>query len=340
MKKALITGVLGQDGSYLAEYLLSLGYEVWGTVRRDLAYNRITSNWIDGVIYEYGDLRDQMSLTTVMVKCVPDEVYNLGGQVFVPTSWRFPAETFDINTGGLVRIMRALEDTQCKARVYQASSSEMFGNVLTYKMKDGLVALNENNTMNPVSPYGVSKYAAHRLVDVYRQKGWHISSGILFNHESPRRGAEMVTRKITRQVAKWVSEAPGKHSILKLGNIRSKRDWGFAGDYVKAMHLMLQENNPDDYVVGTGQAHSVEDFLDAAVKSTHMDLFNWGMVTEINDKAFTRENELHTLVADYSKASNILDWEPETSFEELVAMMVKADISKISKAKENVCIVK
>lgn len=337
MKKALITGCLGQDGSYLAEYLLSLGYEVWGTVRRDLAYNRITSNWIKGVIYEYADLRDQMSLTTVIVKCRPDEVYNLGGQVFVPTSWQFPAETLDVNTGGLVRIMRALESVDCKAKVYQASSSEMYGNVLTYKMKAGVVALNEKSEMHPVSPYGVSKYAAHKLVDVYRQKGWHISSGILFNHESPRRGPEMVTRKITRQVADWVTEVGGDFSTLRLGNIESKRDWGFAGDYVKAMHKMLQMPEADDYVIGTGEDHSIKEFIMEALKAAGIDLFNWYAYTEINQNAFTRPNELHTLVADASKANDILDWEPTTSFQELVSMMVKSDIAElINKAEVHV----
>ena len=339
MKKAFITGALGQDGSYLAEYLLSLGYEVWGTVRR-LPYVG-DAHWVKDVIYEYADLRDLMSLTTALVKCRPDEVYNLGGQVFVPTSWQFPAETLDVNTGGLVRIMRALESIDCKAKVYQASSSEMYGNVLTYKMKEGIVALDEKTEMNPVSPYGVSKYAAHKMADVYRQKGWHISSGILFNHESPRRGQEMVTRKITRQVARWVTEHPDKRSTLQLGNIKSKRDWGFAGDYVKAMHAMLQMPLSDDYVIGTGEAHSVEDFIDTAVASTHMDLFDWQEFTTFDNKAFNRPNELHTLVADYSKASNILDWEPETSFEQLVAMMIKADIASLkNKDGENLCIQK
>lgn len=326
MKKALITGALGQDGSYLAELLLSKGYEVWGTVRR-YVIKELDAYWIPGVNYMYADLTDELSLDKVIRKCWPDEIYNLGGQVFVPTSWTYPAETFDVNLGGLARIMNVLEKVQCKAKVYQASSSEMFGNALDeYKMIDGFVALDEGSPMEPCSPYGVSKYAAHRLVDVYRQKGWHISSGILFNHESPRRGPEMVTRKISLHVAKWRKELPDKHSILKLGNIKAKRDWGFAGDYVEAMWLMLQQKDPGDYVIGTGESHSIADFINEACKAAQLDLFNWGMCTDVEQKEFNRANELHTLVANADKARRVLGWSPKTSFEQLVAMMVNSDL--------------
>jgi|ERR1039458_2462170 GDPmannose 4,6-dehydratase len=334
--KALITGCLGQDGSYLAEHLLSLGYEVWGTVRRirpgitpTLFDADDSGNWVAGVDYYYADMTDIVSVDKVIRKCWPDEIYNLAGQVFVPTSWNYPAETFDVNTGGLARIMKVLEETKCKAKVYQASTSEMFGNQLTYLMEKGIVSLNEKSIMHPVSPYGVSKLAAHKLVDVYRQKGMYIVSGILGNHESPRRGEEMVTRKITKHVAKWRRETSGAFGIgcatLKLGNLQSKRDWGFAGDYVKAMHLMLQQEQPDDYVIGTGEAHSVQEFLEAALEAAQLDLFSWPEHVEI-DPAFSRSEELHTLVLDASKAKRILGWKSETTFKQLVTMMVNSDV--------------
>lgn len=328
MKKALITGALGQDGSYLSEYLLSLGYEVWGTIR---AYQdgcmSTFSNYVKGVNYQYADMADEVSLDKVIRKCWPDEIYNLAGQVFVPTSWHYPAETFDVNVGGLGRILSVLERVHCDAKVYQASSSEMFGNIMLANPsnhEECFVALNEHIRMSPISPYGVSKYAAHKLVDVYRQKGRYIVSGILFNHESPRRGPEMVTRKITKHVAQW---RLGSMETLHLGNITSKRDWGFAGDYVKAMHSMLQQSKPDDYVIGTGEAHSIQDFLEAALKSCTLDLFNWRDHVELGSKAFTRLDELHILVADNSKAKEVLDWEPETSFNQLVSMMVTSDVN-------------
>src|SRR5713226_957874 len=250
MKRALITGISGQDGSYLAEYLLELGYQVFGLVRREPR----TVRWLQGICerveFVYGDLRDNTSLEGAFRKAWPDEVYNLAGQVFVPTSWECPAETFDINVGGLARLLQIATRQKPDTRVYQASSSEMYGNV------DGFC--NEQTPFKPTSPYGTSKMAAHGLVQAYRERGVFVVGGILFNHESPRRGPEMVTRKITMAAAEW---AKGDRSKLKLGNLQARRDWGFAGDYVKAMHAMLQQPVPKDYVIGTGESHSVAEFV-------------------------------------------------------------------------------
>ena len=250
MKSAIITGISGQDGSYLAEHLLAQGYQVWGLVRRDPASMR----WLEPVKHRieivYGDLRDEESLRVAFQKAWPDEVYNLAGQVFVPTSWECPAETFDINVGGFLRLLRIIEQTKPNTRIYQASSSETMGNW------DGLC--DEQTPHRPTSPYGISKMAAHRLAEAYRQRGIYAVGGILFNHESPRRGPEMVTRKITRSAAQWLI---GNRAKVQLGNLQARRDWGFAGDYVVGMHLMLQQAHPKDYVLGTGVSHSVSDFL-------------------------------------------------------------------------------
>jgi len=229
MKRALITGISGQDGSYLAEYLLELGYEVFGLIRREPQSVRWLGPILDRIELLSGDLRDLASLEIAFQKAWPDEVYNLGGQVFVPTSWQIPEETFNINVEGLSRLLRIIEQRKTDTRLYQASSSEMFGNVT------GLCS--EQTPLAPTSPYGVSKMAAHRLADVYRARNLFVVGGILFNHESPRRGPEMVTRKITRAAAGW---AKGDRTKLPLGNLKARRDWGFAGDYVRAMHAMLQ----------------------------------------------------------------------------------------------------
>src|SRR5882724_4157705 len=250
MKKALITGISGQDGSYLAEYLLELGYQVYGLVRRDPQTMRWLQPIGERIEFLYADLRDVASLSVAFHKAWPDEVYNLAGQVFVPTSWERPAETVDINAGGLALLLKLVERQKPDTRVYQASSSEMFGNV------DGFC--NEQTALNPTSPYGVSKMAAHRLIEVYRGRGLFVVGGILFNHESPRRGTEMVTRKITRAASGW---AKGHKTKLKLGNLQARRDWGYAGDYVKAMYAMLQQPTPKDYVIGTGESHSVAEFV-------------------------------------------------------------------------------
>lgn len=317
MKKALVTGILGQDGSYIAEYLLSLGYEVHGVARGIVGE---TGNYVRGVVYHVGDMRDELALENIVRKVWPSEIYNLAGQVFVPTSWTNPDLTFDVNTGGLARVLKIVDRLELNARVYQASSSEMYGNI------GG--ALDERAPMVPVSPYGVSKLAAHQLVHVYREKGMFVVAGVLFNHESPRRSEHMVTRKITRAVAAW---ACGDDSVLELGDVKASRDWGFAGDYVKAMHKMLQHSSPDDYVVGTGETHTVLEFLTAAIKAAGLDHDRMMKRVRTNTKVFNRRNELLYLRADPVKARIILKWKPTVGFEELVEMMVKSDIDHIGR---------
>ncbi|HVA01139.1 MAG TPA: GDP-mannose 4,6-dehydratase [Terriglobia bacterium] len=321
MKKALITGISGQDGSYLAEYLLDLGYEVWGLVRREPAALRWLEQIAHRIEFVYGDLRDGESLAVAFQKAWPDEVYNLAAQVFVPTSWECPAETFDINVGGFARLLQIVERQKPDTRVYQASTSEMFGNV-------GAMCT-EQTPFRPMSPYGTSKMAAHRLAEVYRNRGLFVLGGILFNHESPRRGPEMVTRKITRAAARWVL---GDRTKLKLGNLQSRRDWGFAGDYVKAMHSMLQQDTPKDYIVGTGVSHSVEDFLLQVLielrtlcpeEDVPRTIEDWVEV----DPQFLRTGEIHDLRADASAARKELGWQPAVDFSQLVKMMIEADLA-------------
>jgi len=319
MKKALITGISGQDGSYLAEYLLGLGYSVYGLVRRESATMRWLRDVEDRIELLYGDMRDPVSLEVAFAKATPDEVYNLAGQVFVPTSWHLPAETFDINVGGLARLLNIVERLKPDTRVYQASSSEMYGNL------DGL--RNEDTRLSPTSPYGVSKTAAHKLCEVYRARGIFAVGGILFNHESPRRGPEMVTRKITLASADW---AQGKKNKVKLGNMEARRDWGFAGDYVRAMHAMLQQPKPVDYVIATGQSHSVFEFVVEVLRC--LDLTPAGAnlakvveeYAEVDPKLF-RTGEIHDLRGDATLARQKLNWRPEVDFHGLVRMMVESD---------------
>jgi len=319
MKKALITGISGQDGSYLAEYLLGLGYRVYGLVRRESGTMRWLTHIQDKIELLFGDMRDTASLDVAFTKASPDEVYNLAGQVFVPTSWQIPAETFDINVGGLGRLLNIIERQKPDTRLYQASSSEMFGNL------NGL--RNEETALTPTSPYGVSKTAAHRLCEVYRARGIFAVGGILFNHESPRRGPEMVTRKITLAAADW---ARGRKNKLKLGNMQARRDWGFAGDYVRAMHAMLQQEKPNDFVIATGESHSVYDFV---VEVLHcLDLVADGHnladvvneYVEVDPKLF-RTGEIHDLRGDASLARRTLNWKPDVDFKGLVRMMVESD---------------
>jgi GDPmannose 4,6-dehydratase len=323
MKRALITGISGQDGSYLAEYLLSLGYTVFGLGRREPESLRWLVPILDRVELISGDLRDGASLEVAFQKAWPDEIYNLAGQVFVPTSWEIPDETFDINVGGLSRLLRLIEQRKPETRLYQASSSEMFGNV------DGLC--NENTPLAPTSPYGVSKMAAHRLLEVYRARKLFAVGGILFNHESPRRGPEMVTRKITRAAAGW---ATGDRSKLRLGNLASRRDWGFAGDYVRAMHAMLQQPTPSDYVIATGESHSVEEFLSMVLALLH-GLPDPREATRLiadyveTDPRLLRSGEIHDLRGDARHARKDLGWAPSVDFPGLVQMMLAADVAAV-----------
>lgn len=328
MKTVLITGVLGQDGTYLAEHLLGLGYRVFGTCRRgyltsshvaDWALNRA---WNDSLHFLYCDVRDELSIRSAIKKSWPDEIYNLAGQVYVPLSWEMPETTFAVNVGGLATILKVVEQVKRDTKVYQASSSEMFGN------HEGTCT--DETPMYPTSPYGVSKFAAHRLVSLYRSRDIFACAGILFNHESPRRGQEMVTRKIARHVAEW---ANGSKSPLYLGNLSSRRDWGFAGDYVKAMHLMLQHSEPDDYVVGLGESHSVRDFIEAAIAEVGISKDFANEHTKV-DPRFVRTQEIFDMRADNSKVIKTLGWKPTVNFQELVRMMLHSELSRLQKEEE------
>lgn len=321
MKHALITGISGQDGSYLAEYLLDLGYQVFGLIRRQPESLRWLTPILDRLELLSGDLRDMASLEVAFQKAWPDEVYNLGGQVFVPTSWQIPEETFNINVEGLSRLLRIIEQRKADTRLYQASSSEMFGNV------DGLC--NEDTALAPTSPYGVSKMAAHRMMEVYRARNLFVVGGILFNHESPRRGPEMVTRKITRAAAAW---AKGDKTRLPLGNLKARRDWGFAGDYVRAMHAMLQQPAPKDYVIATGESHSVEEFVMTVLAALHgmTDVAEAARLMSDyveTDPRLLRTGEIHDLRGDARRGRRDLAWKPTVDFPGLVRMMLAADMA-------------
>jgi GDPmannose 4,6-dehydratase len=317
MPRALITGVTGQDGSYLAELLLDKGYDVVGMVRRTstINFHRI-AHIQDRLELVPGDLGDQISLIRILEEYRPDEVYNLAAQSFVQTSWNQPVFTGDVTGLGVTRLLDAIRIVDPRMRLYQASSSEMFGKVVE-------VPQSETTPFYPRSPYGVAKVYGHWITINYRESyGMHATSGILFNHESPRRGLEFVTRKISRQVARIKL---GMADELRLGNLDARRDWGFAGDYVQAMWLMLQQDKPDDYVVATGETHSVEQFLDAAFG--HVDL-DWHEYV-VQDERFMRPAEVDLLVGDASKAGRVLGWEPMVSFTQLVEMMVDADLQTL-----------
>jgi GDPmannose 4,6-dehydratase len=326
MKKALITGCLGQDGSYLTEYLLKKGYKVFGLARKSPFASHWALQWMSNMAEEervgfiYGDMRDEMSLRNAIQKTWPDEIYNFAGQVFVPLSWDDPGTTFDVNVGGLSRILKIVEQVKRDTKVYQASTSEMFGN------HEG--ACTDETDMRPTSPYGVSKLAAHRLVGLYRSRGLFVVGGILFNHESPRRGMEMVTRKIAMTVASW---SAGGEDILALGNMDSRRDWGFAGEYVEAMHMMMQQIFPTDYVVGTGESHSVSDFLNECCIVAGISKPFRESHTKI-DQRLTRQQEIFDMRADGSKLDRVAGWRSQIGFKELVSMMVKAEQKKLEVA--------
>jgi GDPmannose 4,6-dehydratase len=317
-KQALITGITGQDGSYLAELLLDKGYDVHGMVRRSSTENfeRI-QHLTDRVRLVQADLLDQSSLVEALEEAQPEEVYNLGAQSFVPTSWRQPVLTAEFTAVGVTRLLEAIRRVNPDIRLYQASSSEMFGKVRE-------VPQSETTPFYPRSPYGVAKAYGHFITVNYRESyGLFAVSGILFNHESPRRGLEFVTRKISDGVARIKL---GLADELRLGNLDAKRDWGFAGDYVEAMWLMLQAETPEDYVIATGEEHSVEEFADLAFAHAGLDR-NQHVKT---DPAFLRPAEVDHLVGDAAKAREQLGWEPRVSFRELVEMMVDADLERLS----------
>jgi GDPmannose 4,6-dehydratase len=314
-KRALITGITGQDGSYLAELLLSKGYEVIGMVRRSSTVNfeRI-AHIQDKVTFVPGDLLDEVSMIHILQEHRPQEVYNLAAQSFVQTSFTQPVLTGEITGLGVTRILDAIRLVDPEIRFYQASSSEMFGKVQA-------VPQSEETPLYPRSPYGVAKVYGHWMTINYRESyDLHASSGILFNHESPRRGLEFVTRKISNTVAKIKL---GMADELRLGNLDAQRDWGFAGDYVEAMWLMLQQDSPDDYVVSTGETHTVRSFCELAFGRVDLD---WEQYVKIDEKFF-RPAEVDLLVGDSSKAKKVLGWEPKTSFPELVNLMVDADVA-------------
>lgn len=316
MKKALITGITGQDGSYLAELLLKKGYIVSGLVRRLSTPNVQNFQHISHQIKLIpGDLLDQASLADALIESEPDEVYNLAAQSFVKASWSQPVLTGEFTALGVTRMLDAIRQVNKQIKFYQASSSEMFGKVTETPQK-------ETTRFYPRSPYGVAKVYGHYITVNYRESyDMFAVSGILFNHESPRRGLEFVTRKISNTVARI---SLGMTEKLTLGNLDSKRDWGFAGDYVEAMWLMLQQDKPDDYVISTGENHSVEEFVQKAFEV--IGIKNWQDYVITNDPAFMRPAEVDNLIGDYSKAKEKLSWTPKTSFPDLVKMMVEADI--------------
>ena len=318
-KVALITGVTGQDGSYLAEFLLEQGYKVFGMVRRSSVekFERI-SHLMDKIELVQGDLLDQFSLINILQEVRPHEVYNLAAQSFVPTSWAQPVLTSEFTAIGVTKLLESIRLVDRKIRFYQASSSEMYGKVRETPQT-------ELTPFYPRSPYGVAKVYGHYITVNYRESyGLFAVSGILFNHESPRRGLEFVTHKVTDAVAKI---KVGKATELRLGNLDAKRDWGFAGDYVKAMWLMLQQSSADDYVIATGKTHSVRELVQIAFSHVGLD---WEKYVKL-DKNFLRPAEVDLLVGDASKAKKQLGWEPVVSFEEMVKMMVDADIERYSR---------
>jgi GDPmannose 4,6-dehydratase len=318
MKKALIFGITGQDGSYLADFLVKKGYDVSGTYRRTShrSYERLEAfNLLDKTNLIPADLLDQTSLNYAVKQTTPDEIYNLAAQSFVGVSFTQPILTSEITGLGAIKIFEAVKEFSPHSKIYQASSSEMFGNTDQIK--------NEGSRLSPASPYGIAKVFAHKSAQHYRQAhNMFISSGILFNHESPHRGLEFVTRKITSAIANIISK---KQDKLILGNLKAKRDWGFAGDYVKAMWLMLQQPTADDYVIATGKSYSVEDFLEKSFE--YSGLGDWKNYVETSEK-YMRPSDISNLIGDASKAKKELNWEYEMSFEKLVKLMVDSDIAQ------------
>jgi GDPmannose 4,6-dehydratase len=313
-KKALITGITGQDGSYLAELLLEKGYDVHGLVRRSSSFNTWRIDHVrDRLALHYGDLVDQHSLVRTMEAVEPDELYNLAAQSHVKVSFEMPEYTTDVTAQGVLRVLDAVRELELPTRVYQAGSSEMFGKVHETPQT-------ERTPFHPRSPYGVSKVFGHWIAVNYREGyGMHVSNGILFNHEGPRRGENFVTRKITMGVA---AIKHGASRELRLGNLDAKRDWGYAKDYVQAMWLMLQQEQPDDYVIATGETHSVREFLEEAFSYVGLD---WRDHVVIDPK-YLRPAEVDLLLGDATKARTKLGWKPQVTFRELVHLMVDADL--------------
>ena len=321
MKKALITGITGQDGSYLAELLLEKGYRVAGLVRRSSVekFDRI-AHIMDRLELLPADLADPSSLDEAVRKSAPDEIYNLGAQSFVPASWSQPLLTGDIDALGVTRLLESVRKFKSDCRYYQASSSEMFGKVQA-------VPQTENTPFYPRSPYGVAKVYGHYITINYRESyNLFACSGILFNHESPRRGLEFVSRKVSRGVAKIKL---GMEKKLPMGNLEAKRDWGFAGDYVRAMWLMLQQSGPDDYVIATGETHTVKELIEIAFSAVGL---KWEDHV-VSDPAFFRPAEVDLLIGDPSKAKKQLNWKHDLSFKQLVEMMVASDLKTLKESR-------
>lgn len=343
MKKALITGITGQDGSYLSEFLLKMGYEVHGIIRRSSSFNTGRIDYlykdphVSGVrmFLHYGDLGDGSNISSLLRKIKPDEIYNLGAQSHVRVSFDIPEYTADIDGIGTLRILDAIRDSGVKTKFYQASSSELFGKVQEIPQK-------ETTSFYPRSPYGCAKLYAYWITKNYRESyGIFACNGILFNHESPRRGETFVTKKITRGLSRILS---GAEECLYLGNLEAKRDWGYAKDYVEAMWLMLQQKHPDDYIIATGEMHSVREFVEECARFLKIDLRWKGKgVKEIGydgktkkvlikiDPRYYRPAEVDLLLGDSSKARKVLGWKPKTKFKELVKIMIEADIKNESK---------
>lgn len=325
MKKAMVTGITGQDGSYLAELLLSKGYEVHGLKRRSSSYNtsRIDHIYLDArqqsecnIYFHFADLADSSALARLIHRINPDEIYNLGAQSHVRVSYDIPEYTADITGLGTLRLLEAIRDAKTKTKFYQAGSSEMFGKVIETPQK-------ETTPFHPRSPYAAAKVFSHNIAVNYRESyGMFICNGILFNHESPRRGETFVTRKITRAVARIKA---GKQKKLFLGNLDAKRDWGYAKEYVEAMWLMLQQDKPDDYVIATGETHSIKEFLRVAFSCVGL---SWEEFVEF-DERYLRPAEVDLLLGDASKAKKNLNWEPKVKFKELAQLMVEADIEEL-----------
>ena len=317
-RRALVTGITGQDGSYLAEFLLEKGYDVYGLIRRSSTVNFERIRHIQHDVHLLsGDLLDQNSLMFAIQEARPHEVYNLGAQSFVPASWAQPLLTGEITALGVARLLEAIRSTDARIRFYQASTSELFGKVRESPQT-------ETTPFYPRSPYGVSKVYGHWITINYRESyDMYACAGILFNHESPRRGLEFVSRKITNGVARIKQ---GKAGELPLGNLDARRDWGYAGDFVRAMWMMLQQETPDDFVIATGRDRTIREFCEAAFGSVGLD---WEEYVQV-DERFLRPAEVEVLRGDPSKARRVLGWEPEVSFEEMVAMMVERDMELVA----------